>query len=158
MLAVAAIPAVATNAPSAKPLVWVFNVWGSLDLAYAIFLATILEAAPMMGPAYWIPAFWVPALLVTHYTTFLILLRPGGRSRRGKTSLVSCIGDVENRTVGSDLSTNAGKSAPLAEEPVMPTITPFLWFDTQAEEAMNFYAGVFKRSKVLDRQSGAGTR
>ena len=31
----------------------------------------------------------------------------------------------------------------------MPTITPFLWFDTQAEEAMNFYASIFKRSKVL---------
>ena len=31
----------------------------------------------------------------------------------------------------------------------MPTITPFLWFDTQAEEAMNFYATIFKRSKVL---------
>jgi predicted 3-demethylubiquinone-9 3-methyltransferase (glyoxalase superfamily) len=32
---------------------------------------------------------------------------------------------------------------------MMPSITPFLWFDTQAEEAMNFYAGIFKRSKVL---------
>ncbi|HEY7500624.1 MAG TPA: VOC family protein [Vicinamibacterales bacterium] len=31
----------------------------------------------------------------------------------------------------------------------MPTITPFLWFDTQAEEAMNFYASIFTRSKVL---------
>jgi predicted 3-demethylubiquinone-9 3-methyltransferase (glyoxalase superfamily) len=31
----------------------------------------------------------------------------------------------------------------------MPTITPFLWFDNQAEEAMNFYASIFKRSKVL---------
>jgi predicted 3-demethylubiquinone-9 3-methyltransferase (glyoxalase superfamily) len=31
----------------------------------------------------------------------------------------------------------------------MLTITPFLWFDTQAEEAMNFYATIFKRSKVL---------
>lgn len=30
----------------------------------------------------------------------------------------------------------------------MPTITPFLWFDTQAEEAMTFYASVFKRSKI----------
>ena len=30
----------------------------------------------------------------------------------------------------------------------MPTITPFLWFDTHAEEAMNFYASIFKRSKV----------
>ena len=31
----------------------------------------------------------------------------------------------------------------------MPTITPFLWFDTQAEEAMNLYTSVFKRSKVI---------
>ena len=32
----------------------------------------------------------------------------------------------------------------------MPTtITPFLWFDTQAEEAMNFYCGLFKDSKKL---------
>ncbi len=30
----------------------------------------------------------------------------------------------------------------------MPTITPFLWFDTQAEEAMNLYTSIFKRSKV----------
>ena len=31
----------------------------------------------------------------------------------------------------------------------MPTITPFLWFDSQAEEAMNLYVSIFKRSKVL---------
>ncbi len=28
-------------------------------------------------------------------------------------------------------------------------ITPFLWFDNQAEEAANFYVSVFKNSKVL---------
>ena len=31
----------------------------------------------------------------------------------------------------------------------MKKITPFLWFDTQAEEAMNFYISLFKNSKVL---------
>jgi predicted 3-demethylubiquinone-9 3-methyltransferase (glyoxalase superfamily) len=31
----------------------------------------------------------------------------------------------------------------------MPTITPFLWYDTQAEEAMNLYASIFKNSKVI---------
>lgn len=31
----------------------------------------------------------------------------------------------------------------------MPTITPFLWFDTQAEEAMNLYTSIFKDSKVI---------
>jgi predicted 3-demethylubiquinone-9 3-methyltransferase (glyoxalase superfamily) len=30
----------------------------------------------------------------------------------------------------------------------MPKITPFLWFDNQAEEAMNFYVSIFKNSKV----------
>jgi predicted 3-demethylubiquinone-9 3-methyltransferase (glyoxalase superfamily) len=31
----------------------------------------------------------------------------------------------------------------------MKKITPFLWFDDQAEEAMNFYVSIFKNSKVL---------
>lgn len=31
----------------------------------------------------------------------------------------------------------------------MPTITPFLWFDTQAEEAAKFYVSIFKNSKIL---------
>ena len=31
----------------------------------------------------------------------------------------------------------------------MQKITPFLWFDTQAEEAMNFYISIFRNSKVL---------
>ena len=30
----------------------------------------------------------------------------------------------------------------------MPKITPFLWFDDQAEEAMNFYTSIFKNSRV----------
>jgi predicted 3-demethylubiquinone-9 3-methyltransferase (glyoxalase superfamily) len=29
-------------------------------------------------------------------------------------------------------------------------ITPFLWFDGQAEEAMNFYISIFKNGKVLN--------
>ena len=31
----------------------------------------------------------------------------------------------------------------------MQKITPFLWFDTQAEEAAKFYASVFPNSKIL---------
>jgi predicted 3-demethylubiquinone-9 3-methyltransferase (glyoxalase superfamily) len=37
----------------------------------------------------------------------------------------------------------------------MKKITPFLWFDTQAEEAMNFYISVFKNGKVLSVSPGA---
>ena len=32
----------------------------------------------------------------------------------------------------------------------MQKITPFLWFDDQAEEAVNFYVSVFKNSKVKE--------
>jgi len=31
----------------------------------------------------------------------------------------------------------------------MKAITPFLWFDAQAEEAMNFYTSIFKNSKIV---------
>ncbi len=30
----------------------------------------------------------------------------------------------------------------------MPKINPFLWFDSQAEEAANYYVSVFKNSKI----------
>ena len=32
----------------------------------------------------------------------------------------------------------------------MPKITPFLWFDKNAEEAANFYVSVFKNSKIVN--------
>jgi hypothetical protein len=73
VLALAAIFFLARNVQGGRLLVWIFNVWGTLDLLVAIALATVYDAAPYMGPAYWIPAFWVPALLVTHYITFLVL-------------------------------------------------------------------------------------
>jgi len=40
----------------------------------------------------------------------------------------------------------------------MPKITPFLWFDNQAEEAVNFYASIFKNSKIgkITRYGDAG--
>ena len=32
----------------------------------------------------------------------------------------------------------------------MQKITPFLWFDNQAEEAANFYTSIFKNSKIVN--------
>jgi predicted 3-demethylubiquinone-9 3-methyltransferase (glyoxalase superfamily) len=32
----------------------------------------------------------------------------------------------------------------------MPKITPWLWFDTEAEEAATFYTSIFKNSRILD--------
>ena len=36
----------------------------------------------------------------------------------------------------------------------MQTITPFLWFDGKADEAMKFYVSVFKNSKVTNVTPG----
>jgi predicted 3-demethylubiquinone-9 3-methyltransferase (glyoxalase superfamily) len=42
----------------------------------------------------------------------------------------------------------------------MPRITPCLWFDTQGEEAANFYTSVFPNSRIVDvaRYGEAGPR
>jgi predicted 3-demethylubiquinone-9 3-methyltransferase (glyoxalase superfamily) len=44
----------------------------------------------------------------------------------------------------------------------MQKITPFLWFDNQAEEAANYYVSIFKNSKVLSvaryGESGPGPK
>ena len=42
----------------------------------------------------------------------------------------------------------------------MPKITPFMWFDTQAEAAANFYVSVFNNSRVMNitRYGDAGPR
>lgn len=42
----------------------------------------------------------------------------------------------------------------------MPKITPFLWFDSEAEEAAKFYASVFKNSKItsITRYGDAGAK
>lgn len=40
----------------------------------------------------------------------------------------------------------------------MQKLTPFLWFDNQAEEAADFYVSIFKNSKIvsIDRYGDAG--
>jgi predicted 3-demethylubiquinone-9 3-methyltransferase (glyoxalase superfamily) len=39
----------------------------------------------------------------------------------------------------------------------MQKITPFLWFDTQAEEAAKFYATVFPNSRILKAAAEAAS-
>ena len=73
IIAFVAIPLMLRGSRLAKPMVWTFNIFGTIDLLAAITTATIYNAPVTMGPAYWIPAFWVPLLLVTHYITFIVL-------------------------------------------------------------------------------------
>ena len=75
LLALAAIAALTAEARIGKTLVWIFNLVGTVDLVAAIVLGTTHGADKFMGATYWIPSFWVPALLVTHYITFVVLLK-----------------------------------------------------------------------------------
>ena len=58
-------------------MVWVFNVWGAVDLLNAIYQGQIgVRVGPeSLGAAFYIPTVVVPALLVTHGLIFWLLLR-----------------------------------------------------------------------------------
>ena len=74
ILAVIALAAVRRQSPRKTALLWIFNVFGTLDLLYAVSMGTLHNIGPFMGASYWIPSFWVPMLFVTHYIVFLRLL------------------------------------------------------------------------------------
>jgi predicted 3-demethylubiquinone-9 3-methyltransferase (glyoxalase superfamily) len=51
-------------------------------------------------------------------------------------------------------------TAPEREEDAMPKVTPWLWFDTEGEQAAEFYVSLFPNSKILEvsRYGSAGPR
>jgi hypothetical protein len=55
---------------------WIFNIWGSLDLLNAFYVANGAGlSAGQLGAAFFIPTAIVPLLLITHGLIFRILLR-----------------------------------------------------------------------------------
>jgi len=46
--------------------------------------------------------------------------------------------------------TREKRSSAIRGDSVQPKITPNLWFDTEAEEAADFYTSVFKNSRITD--------
>jgi hypothetical protein len=77
VLALLAVAALTRRWSFSVPLVWVFNLWGSIDLLYAYYQGITLQIDPgTLGAAFYIPTVIVPALLVTHALIFLLLVRP----------------------------------------------------------------------------------
>lgn len=78
ILAVVAILALTARASWAIPIVWVFNVWGAVDLLNAIYQGQVgVRIAPgSLGATFFIPTVVVPPLLVIHGLIFRLLLRP----------------------------------------------------------------------------------
>jgi hypothetical protein len=77
LLAVIAVLALSARASWALPIVWIFNLWGTIDLLYAIYQGQIgVRIDPgSLGAAFYIPTVVVPPLLVTHGLIFWLLLR-----------------------------------------------------------------------------------
>jgi hypothetical protein len=78
VLAVVATLALRARTSWAIAIVWVFNVWGALDLLNAFYNGQFgVGIAPgSLGAAFYIPTVLVPPLLMTHGLIFWILLRP----------------------------------------------------------------------------------
>ena len=75
ILAVIALAAMRKQSPRKVVFLWIFNVFGTFDLVYAVTMGTLYNIGPFMGASYWIPSLWVPMLLITHYIVFLRLLK-----------------------------------------------------------------------------------
>jgi len=75
----AVICALALNArmPWAIALIWLFNIWGTADLLFAIWQGQFGVGFDIshLGAAFYIPTVWVPLLLILHFLIFKLLLR-----------------------------------------------------------------------------------
>ncbi|MCZ6814296.1 MAG: hypothetical protein O7F14_09605 [Alphaproteobacteria bacterium] len=75
VLALVALAAVRLDWPFSIPLVWIFNIVGTLDLLYAVFQGMRFVPVDHFGAVFFIPAVIVPVLLVTHAIVFWLLLK-----------------------------------------------------------------------------------
>jgi hypothetical protein len=81
----------------AEPLVWLFNIVGTLDPLNAFYQGnaiSLANAPGVLGAAYFIPIFGVPRLLVTHVLVFRLLMR------KQATAPVSVARSIESGSLG----------------------------------------------------------
>lgn len=75
LLAILALVALRARWRIAVALVWLFGVFGTADLLYAVARGLAAGAQRDLGAAWYIPTFFVPVLLVTHAMIFTRLLQ-----------------------------------------------------------------------------------
>lgn len=73
VLALVAVLLLRGGLPGAIPVVWVFNILGTLDLLNALYKGFRLTPDGDLGATYFVPAVIVPALLITHLLVFRTL-------------------------------------------------------------------------------------
>jgi hypothetical protein len=76
ILALIALACVRAETSLALPMVWLFNIEGTLDLVYANISTLRDHVDPtLLGASYYLAAINVPAELIVHVTIFAYLLR-----------------------------------------------------------------------------------
>lgn len=77
ILALIAVWALSARVAWAIAFVWIFNLWGTLDLLNAMYQGPVGVGIEIgsLGAAFYIPTVIVPALLITHLLIFRLLLR-----------------------------------------------------------------------------------
>lgn len=75
ILAFVALGAIRLKVDQVLVSVWIFNIWGAVDLLNAVTRGIIFTPDGHLGAAYWIPATIVPLLLVTHAYIFILLVK-----------------------------------------------------------------------------------
>jgi hypothetical protein len=82
VLALLSMAALSWRWSIAIPMVWIFNVWGTLDLLNAYYMgATQIQNPGLFGAGIYIPALYVPLLLISHVLAFMILVRAGAEEK-----------------------------------------------------------------------------
>jgi hypothetical protein len=77
LLAFLAVAALSVRTFLATPILWLLTLWGSIDLANAIYQGQVNGIGPgTLGAAYFIPTVIVPGLLVAHAMMLWLLLQP----------------------------------------------------------------------------------
>ncbi len=76
VLALLSIVALTRRWSFAVPLVWLFNLWGTLDLLNGFYQGISHHIDPgAFGAAYYLPTLIVPGLFVLHIMAFMLLVR-----------------------------------------------------------------------------------
>jgi hypothetical protein len=76
VLALLSMAALSWRWSIAIPIVWIFNIWGALDLLNAYYIGVTTIGNPgLFGAGIYIPALYVPLLLLSHLLAFMILSR-----------------------------------------------------------------------------------
>jgi hypothetical protein len=75
VLAIAAVILLTNRSRIATWVVWLFNLWGTIDLLYAYYNGLRLDLDPgLLGATFFVVTLYVPILLVSHALIFAILL------------------------------------------------------------------------------------